>query len=174
VSDAVAPALTPDEWDARTIDRDDLYASFTEAIVVTRTPGDRSTLAVDGDRHALAAAMLYGQLFGFTSEELEFLTTPNNFMDGCGWFRRQRRARARVAPLESRRPAPGAAMNAEERHIARARALGAAAPTWDERQRIILAEQAIAKERIARAQAKRERRALRRATVERSPYADAP
>lgn len=72
-TNTIQPALTEAEWDAKGVDRIDLWASVSDEILVTRTPGDRSTLAADADRHALAALALYGQPFGFTHYDVRLL-----------------------------------------------------------------------------------------------------
>ena len=72
-TNTIQPALTEAEWDAKGVDRIDLWASVSDEILVTRTPGDRSTLAADADRHALAALALYGQPFGFDRSDLWYL-----------------------------------------------------------------------------------------------------
>lgn len=79
----IRPALTPEEWSEPQIDRSDLHVHLAgDGLLVAYTPGDRSTLAMDEDRHALAALALYGQPFGFTREDVEKLRAmPDAVLD---------------------------------------------------------------------------------------------
>lgn len=70
MSEPIKSALTAEEWEQR----ETAYAALDAGGALIIGSSDKpEIIPLDEDRHGIAALALYGQQFGFTREDVEFL-----------------------------------------------------------------------------------------------------